>query len=154
MQVDVHSHLLPAELPDFAAQFLDRRWPTLRLDTGDRGVILKDDAEYRQVDDTYWSHARRLAFLDRYELDRQVVSPLPVLLPFWAPAHAATEFCRWQNRVIADYVQTQPDRFAGLGTIAFDDSASMPAVRLHGGPRTRTPRRRNRHRVRWCRARR
>ncbi|HEX5365370.1 MAG TPA: amidohydrolase family protein [Acidimicrobiales bacterium] len=117
MRIDVHAHLVPADLPDLAARYGDARWPTLARDPGGTGVIRRGGAPYRPVDDRYWSPDRRLEFLDAHGIDRQVVSPLPVLLPHWAPAQAAADSCRWQNDALARYVAAHPDRFSALGTV-------------------------------------
>lgn len=116
MRIDVHAHLFPSELPDFAARFADPRWPTLARADG-VAMINRGGSPYRPVDERYWSAGQRLAFLDRHGIDHQVVSPLPVLLPHWAPAEAAAEFCRWQNEELARYVAAHPDRFSAFGTV-------------------------------------
>lgn len=116
-RVDVHAHLFPGDIPDFAARFGDPRWPTLAHQDGGRALISRGGAPYRPVDDRYWSPERRLDFLDAHAIDRQVVSPLPVLLPHWAPEADAAAFCAWQNEAIARHVASHPDRLSGLGTV-------------------------------------
>ena len=116
MRIDVHAHLFPADMPEFSAQFDDARWPSLATTDG-RSVIHRDGQPYRPVDDRYWSPQRRVEFLDERGIDHQVVSPLPVLLPHWAPAREAEAFCRWQNEGLAAYVAERPDRFSALGAV-------------------------------------
>lgn len=116
MRIDVHAHLFPSELPDFAARFGDPRWPIL-VRSDEATAIHRGGQPYRPIDRRYWSAEDRLAFLDLHEIDRQVVSPLPVLLPHWAPAEAAAEFCRWQNEELARYAAAHPDRFSAFGTV-------------------------------------
>jgi len=116
VRIDVHAHLFPEELPDFADRFGDQTWPTLERADG-RAVIHRGGGPYRPVDHHYWSAKSRIDFLDGRGIDHQVVSPLPVLLPHWAPEREAAEFCAWQNEAIARHVATHPDRLSGLGTV-------------------------------------
>lgn len=127
-RIDVHAHLVPADLPDFAARFGDARWPSLVRGDGSGAVIHRDGRPYRPVDDRYWSPERRLEFLDARGIDHQVVSPLPVLLPHWAPADAAAAFCRWQNAELARYAAAHPDRFSALGTVPVHHPDAAVAV--------------------------
>lgn len=123
-RIDVHSHLCPIDLPDFASRFGDIDWPVVHH--GDDGSlrIMRGGDTYRPIDDHYWRHEPRVEFLDRHGIDRQAVSPLPVLLPYWAPAKEASEVCRWQNEAVARFVGERPDRFVGLGTVALQDPAA------------------------------
>lgn len=128
LRVDVHSHLCPAEIPDFADRFADARWPVVHQRTDGSLVILRDGRPYRPIDDRYFGEDSRIRFLDQHEIDVQVVSPLPVLLPHWAPPQQASEVARWLNAAVADHVAQRPDRLVGLGTIAPHDPASTAAV--------------------------
>src|SRR5207249_5842925 len=77
----------------------------------------------------YFGEDSRIRFLDQYEIGVQVVSPLPVLLPHWAPPREASEVARWQNEAIADFVAKRPDRLIGLGTVAPQDpSGTLPVL--------------------------
>ncbi len=130
-RVDVHAHLLADDLPDFAARFGDAHWPTLAHQGGGGALISRDGAPYRPVDDRYWSPGRRLEFLDAHGIHRQVVSPLPVLLPHWAPEADAAAFCAWQNEAIAGHVASHPDRLAGLGTVPVHHTDAAVAELAH-----------------------
>lgn len=101
MRIDVHAHLLPRDLPD--------DW---RRRTG----------ETRAVDDSYWSIERRTELLDELGIDVQVLSPLPPLLPWWAGAAEAREWCRRVNDALATAVATGGGRFQGLGIVPLQDA--------------------------------
>lgn len=132
VRIDVHAHIFPAELPDFAERFGDPRWPTLHR--GPQGATIQRSGQpYRPVDEQYWSVYHRLAFLDRHGIDHQVVSPLPVLLPHWAPEEAASAFCRWQNDELARYVGQHPDRLSALGTVPVHHPAAAIEALDHVG---------------------
>jgi aminocarboxymuconate-semialdehyde decarboxylase len=137
--LDIHGHLHPLGLPDFAARYRDDRWPVLETDgdgdgdgDGDAGVILAGGRVFRKVDSSYWSLSRREARLDAGGIDLQVLSPLPVLLPSWAGAREATEWCRAVNDAMAAVVRERPGRYAGFGTVALQDpdAAASEAERI------------------------
>jgi len=114
MRIDVHAHLLPAALPDWRARTGDARWPALQS-TPDGGRRLEPSG--RVVDDHYWSLSRRTEVLDRLGIDVQVLSPLPLLLPWWAEAGDAREWCRAVNEQTAAAVSSGQGRFLGLGIV-------------------------------------
>jgi aminocarboxymuconate-semialdehyde decarboxylase len=128
LRVDVHAHLCPAEVPDFAERFGDTRWPVVRAQADGALAIMRDGRHYRPIDDRYFGVDSRIRFLDDHGIDVQVVSPLPVLLPHWAPPGQASDVARWLNAAVAEHVARRPDRLVGLGTIAPHDPTSTSAV--------------------------
>lgn len=122
--IDVHAHLLPRDLPDFATKYAAPGWPVLTTE-GSAGAIHIDGELYRTVDERYWSASRRLEYLDEYGIDRQVVSPLPVCLPGNGQTRGAAEMARWLNSAVAHFVHDQPQRLYGFGTVAFDSPGTV-----------------------------
>jgi aminocarboxymuconate-semialdehyde decarboxylase len=119
MRIDVHAHLLPAALPDWRGRTGDARWPAL-VGTADGGRRLEPSG--RIVDDDYWSLSRRTEVLDGLGIDVQVLSPLPPLLPWWAEAGDAREWCRAVNEATAAAVGSGRGRFLGLGIVPMQDT--------------------------------
>lgn len=128
---DIHGHLYPLGLPDFAARYGDDRWPLLETE-GDAGAILAGSRVFRKVESSYWSLSRRETRLGAAGIDVQALSPLPVLLPWWADATAATEWCRAVNDAMAVAAGEHADRFPGFGTVALQDpdAAAAEAERI------------------------
>jgi aminocarboxymuconate-semialdehyde decarboxylase len=129
--LDIHGHLLPLGLPDFAARYGDDRWPVLETD-GETGAILAGGRVFRKVESSYWSLSRREGRLDAGGIDLQVLSPLPVLLPSWAGAAEATAWCRALNDAMAAAIRKSPGRYVGFGTVALQDpdGAAAEAERI------------------------
>jgi aminocarboxymuconate-semialdehyde decarboxylase len=92
--------------------------------SGDTEAIYVGAQKYREVDGSYWDLDTRLAWMDGYGIERQVVSPLPVLLTYWAPLELARAFCGHQNEAIARFVAAAPDRLVGFGTVPLQDPAA------------------------------
>jgi aminocarboxymuconate-semialdehyde decarboxylase len=118
MRIDVHAHLLPADLPDWRGRTGDARWPALVATADGRRL----EPSGRIVDDGYWSLSRRNEVLDGLGIDVQVLSPLPALMPWWAEAGDAREWCRAVNEATAAAVSVGRGRFFGLGIVPMQDT--------------------------------
>ena len=121
LKVDLHTHILPKDLPDFTKRYgydgfirLDHHKPCCaRMMVGDRF--------FREIDDNCWDPQRRLEECAEYDINVQVLSTVPVLFAYWAKAKDALEISRYLNDHIAEITREQPTRFVGLGTIPLQD---------------------------------
>ncbi len=117
--VDVHAHHFPLGLPDLAASTGDPRWPSLVLSgDGTKGRIMRGGEVFRPVQATCFSADARIAELDAAGVDRQVISPVPVMLVDWAPAAEAAMFVRATNERLAEVAAGSGGRLAALGSVA------------------------------------
>lgn len=119
--VDVHAHIFPTGLPDLARTTGDPRWPSLAVADDETGRIMCGDRIFRKVRAPLWDLAARLDELNRAGVGAQVVSPVPVMLTYWAASDAATDFARAVNDGIAAQVASSDGRLIGLGTVALQD---------------------------------
>jgi aminocarboxymuconate-semialdehyde decarboxylase len=78
---------------------------------------------FRDVDDRSWSPARRIEDMDRLGIDRQILSPPPVMFCYWAEPKAGQAFARMQNESVAALVARHPARFSGMATVPLQDTA-------------------------------
>ncbi|MFO0827783.1 MAG: amidohydrolase family protein [Phycisphaerales bacterium] len=120
-KIDLHTHILP------------ERWPNLRRRYGYPGWLALEDAgpccarmhidgrPFRTIESNCWDPTRRLAECDRFGVERQVLSTVPVLFSYWARGSDALDFARILNDHIADVCRSRPDRFSGLGTVPLQD---------------------------------
>jgi aminocarboxymuconate-semialdehyde decarboxylase len=76
-----------------------------------------DGRAFREVGENAWSPERRLEECDRYGVDVQVLSTVPVMFSYWAKPEHALDLSRLLNDHIADVVHDHPSRFVGLGTV-------------------------------------
>ena len=121
MTIDVHTHVLPERWPDLVERWGDGRWPRLeRLDACSARILVAG-RHFRDITDQCWDPRRRLEDMARTGVDRQVLSTVPVMFSYWAPARAALELCRCLNDHIAGVVRDAPDPFLGLATVPLQD---------------------------------
>jgi aminocarboxymuconate-semialdehyde decarboxylase len=88
-----------------------------------RATIMTGAQFFRDVDDRSWSPARRLEDMDRLGIDRQALSPPPVMFCYWADARATEAFARMQNDNVAAIAGRHPERFVGMATVPLQDVA-------------------------------
>jgi aminocarboxymuconate-semialdehyde decarboxylase len=109
--LDVHTHVLPPELP---------RWSPIRLErTGDcRARMLREDGTlFREVESNAWDPVRRLSECDQAGVGVQVLSTVPVLFAYHLAAERGADLARLLNDHLAALCGAQPRRFIGLGTL-------------------------------------
>ena len=87
----MHAHHFPLGLPDLAAVTGDARWPSLVVAADGSGAEIRRGPElFRRVGRNCFDAATRIVEMDRAGVDRQVISPVPVMLTDWAPAVRAS----------------------------------------------------------------
>jgi aminocarboxymuconate-semialdehyde decarboxylase len=121
VRIDVHTHIVPEGWEDWAARFGGDRWPSLIRHDACRATIMTGGQFFRSVDDRSWSPERRIVDMDRLGIDRQALSPPPVMFCYWADARANAAFARLQNESVAAVVARHPARFVGMATVPLQD---------------------------------
>ena len=123
MRIDLHTHIVPDQWEDWASRYGGGQWPRLVPQEGCRANIMTGDKFFRAVDDRSWSPERRIEDMDRLGIDRQALSPPPVMFCYWSQARAGQAFCRMQNEYVASVVARHPTRFVGMATVPLQDPA-------------------------------
>ncbi len=123
LKIDVHTHILPRDIPRWKDRFgyggfitLDHYQPCCARMVRDDGV------SFREVDENCWSAAKRIDECDASGVNVQVLSTVPVMFSYWAKAADGAEMARFLNDHIAEIVVAFPKRFIGLGTLPMQDT--------------------------------
>ncbi len=123
MKIDLHTHIVPERWEDFAARYGGGRWPRLVHHDACRATIMTGEQFFRDVDDRSFRPERRIEDMDRLGIDRQALSPPPVMFCYWADAKANAAFARMQNENVAAIAARHPDRFTAMATVPLQDPA-------------------------------
>lgn len=115
MIIDAHAHVIPAEFPDRAG------WPQLRPGGEPGETLLVTSSTQLPVPAPFWDVAARLESMTAAGLDAELVSPLPQVLDFTAPARDYRDRCRHINEAVAAFCAAAPGRLYGLGTVPLQD---------------------------------
>jgi aminocarboxymuconate-semialdehyde decarboxylase len=126
--IDAHTHVVP-DLPPGPAW-----WPRLAERDDGRTDVVIGERVFRTV--------RRIAHdLDRRARElapgsQQVLSPMPELFSYAAPAKEAAKFCDATNDWIAEGVRRHPGVFHGFGMVPLQDpdlaAAQLPGIAVSG----------------------
>ena len=120
--IDVHSHVVPQELPADPSGGAIAAWPSVVCEAcRTNAQVLMGRRPFRAIDDRSWSPSRRVEDMDRDGVAAQVLSPMPELLSYWLDSGPALEVTRHVNGAIATMVADRPDRFYGLGAVPLQD---------------------------------
>ena len=121
MVIDIHTHILPKDLPDLEKKFGYGGW--IRLDHNSNGTanMIKDGEQFRLVKCNCWDPVARLDDCQESGVSLQVISTVPVMFSYWAQPKHTYLLSRLLNDDIANVVQNNPKRFVGLGTIPMQD---------------------------------
>lgn len=122
MKIDVHTHILPPELPDLKRRYGYGGFVALER-TGPGCTRMMIDGEFfRDVDQRTFEPEARLRDCDRDGITVQVLSTVPVMFGYWAKPEDCLDLSRILNDHIASVVAQSPTRFVGLGTIPMQDA--------------------------------
>lgn len=119
MKIDVHTHLLPRDIPRWADQFGSGGFIQLEHIAGTcRARMMRDDGKFfREVSENLWDASAR-----RREFDGvQVLSTVPVMFSYWAKPEHGDDVARFLNDHLAEFCAKDPQHFVGLGTLPMQD---------------------------------
>jgi aminocarboxymuconate-semialdehyde decarboxylase len=123
LKIDVHTHILPKEIPRWKDKFGYGGFITLEHHKPCCARMLKDDGHFfREVEDNIWSAEKRLEEGDSFGVNVQVLSTVPVMFNYWANAEDCADTSQFLNDGIAEIVEKYPRRFIGLGTVPMQDT--------------------------------
>jgi len=119
--IDIHTHILPARIPDFGSRFGYGDFITLQVQ-GDDVTMLKGGSFFRTVDRRIFDPAVRLEHCDRSGVAVQVLSTVPVMFSYWTEPKDGAVIAAFLNDDLASTVDGGNGRFVGLGTLPMQDA--------------------------------
>jgi aminocarboxymuconate-semialdehyde decarboxylase len=118
MKVDIHTHLLPAELPRFAERYGYGGFISLQHHAPCRARMVRDDGKFfREIESNCWDPVKRMEEADAAGVRVQVLSTVPVMFGYWTKPEHGLDLSRFLNDHLASVVREHPRRFVGLGTL-------------------------------------
>lgn len=122
LTIDIHTHILPKDIPNFKEKFgyggfihLDHHKPCC-------AKMMRDDGKFfREIEDNCWSVEQRIKECDEHKVHVQVLSTVPVMFSYWAKPQDCLEVSVFLNDHIAHIVNKHPKRFIGLATVPLQE---------------------------------
>jgi aminocarboxymuconate-semialdehyde decarboxylase len=117
LTIDIHTHILPENIPDYEKKFGYGGFIKLEHHKPCCARMIKDGKFFREIEDNCWSAEKRMQECDHHHVDVQVLSTVPVMFSYAAKPYDALDISQFLNNHIAEIVQRYPKRFVGLGTV-------------------------------------
>ena len=117
LKIDTHAHYLPRDWPDLAAKYGDPRFPVIHHGDDGRSRIYKDGKFFREIWSKTWDPRERIDDYERFGVQVQVISTVPVMFSYWAKAQHALELHQALNDHMAEACAEFPRHYAGIGTV-------------------------------------
>lgn len=121
LKIDMHTHILPKELPRWADRFGYGNF--IHLDHHREGYarMMQGDRFFREIASNCWDAQERIDEYAKFNTQVQVVCTIPVMFSYWAQPIHALEVSKFLNDDIAELVTKYPKNYVGLGTIPMQD---------------------------------
>lgn len=115
-KVDIHTHILPADLPADCGMRLRHH-----ADGKNADMLNDNGTSFRTVQCNCWNASTRIRDCDLQDVSVQVLSTVPVLFNYQKPPADGSRIAKALNDHMAGVVRANPQRFAGLGTLPMQD---------------------------------
>ncbi|MGH1362411.1 MAG: amidohydrolase family protein [Calditrichia bacterium] len=117
MKIDIHTHIIPENIPNFRKIFgyggfihLDHHKPCCAR-------MMMDDTFFREIESNCWDPAVRMKECEEHNVHVQVLSTIPVMFSYWAEPKDTLQLATFLNDHIAGIISRHPTRFIGLATL-------------------------------------
>ena len=115
--IDIHTHILPRALPNWAERFGASGFIELQPRPNGCLRMVKDGRAFRDVGPSCWDPAVRVRECAEHGVGLQVLSTVPVMFNYAAKPEHTVQIARFLNDHVAEVVRAAPEHFQGLGTL-------------------------------------
>lgn len=115
MKIDIHTHIMPASMPNWTKKFGYGEFIHLEH-RNCKACMMKGDKLFREVEDNCFDQTIRAKEMEATGVTIQLLSTIPVLFNYWAKPQDGLETSRFLNDHIAGVV-AKDKSFMGLGTV-------------------------------------
>ncbi len=117
LKIDMHTHILPEKLPDFAKKFGYGDFIYLNARPDGAADMMKGGKFFRTIQPNCWNTQLRIDEYAKFNTRMQVVCTIPVMFSYWAKPDDCLELSQFLNDHIIQLCQDYPKHYIGLGTV-------------------------------------
>ncbi|MBD64987.1 MAG: 2-amino-3-carboxymuconate-6-semialdehyde decarboxylase [Halobacteriovoraceae bacterium] len=118
-KIDIHTHILPPEIPKFKERFGYGGFIQLQEHADCCGADMVDDSGnfFRRIHRNCYQADARIEDMNEYDLNVQVLSTVPVMFSYWTKPADGEYVSSFLNDHIQGVCEKHPKRFIPLGTL-------------------------------------
>ncbi|MGC6428498.1 MAG: amidohydrolase family protein [Flavobacteriales bacterium] len=120
--VDIHTHILPKDIPNFNKKFGYGEFIQLQHHKPCCAKMMMNDEFFREIESNCWDPKKRIEECNHQNVNVQVLSTVPVMFSYWTRAQHGLEISKFLNDDIANVVSNHPKKFVGLGNLPMQDT--------------------------------
>ena len=122
LKIDMHTHIMPREMPDFARKFGYGDFIMLNHVEPGMANMMQGRRFFRKITENCWNPEMRIAEYEQFNTQVQVVCTIPVLFSYWAKPEDGAEVARFLNDDLAQSIAPYKKNYIGLGTLPMQDT--------------------------------
>jgi aminocarboxymuconate-semialdehyde decarboxylase len=122
LKIDMHSHIIPKNLPNWTEKFGYGKFIYLNHNEDRSADMMQGGQFFRRIKENCWDEDLRLGEYEQFQTQTQVVCTIPVLFSYWAEPKHGLELSEYLNDHIAELVAKYPKNYIGLATIPMQDT--------------------------------
>ena len=121
LKIDMHSHIIPKNLPDWEKKFGYEGFIRLEHHKPGWANMMQGDNFFREINHNCWDPKVRINEYKKYTTHVQVVCTIPVLFAYFSKPKDGLEVARFLNDDLANLVNKYPKKYIGLGSLPMQD---------------------------------
>lgn len=121
LKIDMHSHIIPKNLPDWEKKFGYEGFLRLEHHKPGWANMMQGDNFFREINHNCWDPEVRINEYEKYTTQVQVVCTIPVLFAYFSKPKDGLEVARFLNDDLANLVNKYPKKYIGLGSLPMQD---------------------------------
>ena len=122
LKIDMHTHILPAEMPNWTEKFGYGNFIWLKQQKPGLADMMRGNHFFRTIAENCWDADVRIKEYEQFNTQVQVVCTIPVMFSYWSNPKDGLEISRFLNDHIAELQDRYPKNYVGLGTIPMQDT--------------------------------
>ena len=121
LKIDMHSHIIPKNLPDWEKKFGYEGFIRLEHHKPSWANMMQGDNFFREINHNCWDPETRINEYEKYATQVQVVGTIPVLFAYFSKPKDGLEVAKFLNDDLANLVNKYPKKYIGLGSLPMQD---------------------------------
>ena len=122
MKIDIHTHILPINLPKFNNKFKNEKYLSIESSKNNKTFMIKDSKIFRIIEQSCWDINTILSDMNNNNIQINVLSTVPIMLNDWSPPLECLEISKFLRDHVGNKCKENSGRCVGLGTLPMQNS--------------------------------